>query len=69
MVVARKAAGLTQAKIAEKLGIGQSYVSKIERGDCYVDVLLFLDWCNACGFAPSALIAELDAAIPSPIPC
>lgn len=49
MVDARKAAGLTQVQMAERLGVGQSYVSKIERGESYVDVLTFSDWCAACG--------------------
>lgn len=46
------AAGLTQTQLAERLAVGQSYVSKIERGEAYVDVLLFADWCAACGRAP-----------------
>lgn len=48
LVAARKAAGLTQIQMAERLGVGQSYVSKIERGESYVDVLTFVDWCVAC---------------------
>jgi len=34
-------ANLTQTAIAEQLGVGQSYVSKLERGENYVDVLIF----------------------------
>ena len=46
----------TQVSLAKALGIGQSYVSKIERGECYVDVLLYIDWCRCCGLkAPQAL--------------
>jgi transcriptional regulator with XRE-family HTH domain len=45
----RLSAGFTQIALAEALNIGQSYVSKIERGECYVDVLLFAEWCRACG--------------------
>lgn len=45
----RKAAGLSQVQLADRLGVGQSYVSKIERGEAYVDVLVFIDWCEACG--------------------
>ncbi len=35
----RVKANLTQTAIAEQLGVGQSYVSKLERGENYVDVL------------------------------
>jgi ribosome-binding protein aMBF1 (putative translation factor) len=36
---ARKQAGLTQKQVAERLGIGQSVVSKIESGQYRVDVI------------------------------
>ncbi|QJY31666.1 helix-turn-helix transcriptional regulator [Diaphorobacter sp. JS3050] len=54
----RKQAGLSQVQLAQRLGVGQSFVSKIERGESYVDVMLFVDWCRACD-APSAGL-ELD---------
>ena len=44
----RREAGLTQVQLAEKLGKGQSYVSKVERGEQYLDVLEFVEWCEAC---------------------
>jgi transcriptional regulator with XRE-family HTH domain len=31
--VARERAGLSQAQVAERLGMTQSYVSRVERGD------------------------------------
>jgi transcriptional regulator with XRE-family HTH domain len=34
---ARKAAGLTQAQVAERLGKQQSYVSKVESGERRID--------------------------------
>lgn len=49
----RKKAGLSQVQLAERLGVGQSFISKIERGESYVDVMFFVDWCRACD-APSA---------------
>ena len=61
MVEARKAAGLTQTQMAERLGVGQSYVSKIERGESYVDVFTFVDWCAACGLKSGA---SLEAMLP-----
>ncbi len=37
----RLKAKLTQTQMAEALSVGQSYVSKVERGENFVDVLLF----------------------------
>lgn len=53
------AAGLTQVQMAERLGVGQSYVSKIERGESYVDIMTFVDWCAACGLKPGPTLDQL----------
>lgn len=45
-------AGLTQAQIGDALGLGQSYVSKLERGGNFVDMLLYVRWCQICGVRP-----------------
>ncbi|MCM2297162.1 helix-turn-helix transcriptional regulator [Rhodoferax sp.] len=58
MELARKTAGLTQVQMAEKLGVGQSYVSKIERGESYVDVMTFVDWYGACGLKPGLALDQ-----------
>lgn len=55
----RKNANLTQAELAQKLGRGQSYVSKVERGEQYIDLVEFLDWCRACGAKPLETIERL----------
>ena len=55
----RKAAGLTQTVVAERLGKPPSYVAKYEGGDRRLDVLEFLDVAAAIGFEPSALIRSL----------
>lgn len=55
----RMKAGLTQAQMAEALGVGQSYVSKLERGDNFVDVLLYARWCAACGVRAGAYLDKL----------
>jgi transcriptional regulator with XRE-family HTH domain len=60
MAAMRKFAGLSQTQLAQALGVGQSYVSKIERGDMYVELLLFIDWCIACGTAPEAVMTKLN---------
>ncbi|KAE9783776.1 helix-turn-helix domain-containing protein, partial [Escherichia coli] len=53
----RREAGLTQVQLAEKLGKGQSYVSKVERGEQYLDVLEFVEWCEACS-TPSEQVTK-----------
>ena len=55
----RVKAGLTQVQMAEALGVGQSYVSKLERGENFVDVLLFARWCSACGVKPGKTLDKL----------
>ncbi|WP_394754956.1 helix-turn-helix domain-containing protein [Rhodoferax sp.] len=62
MVAARKAAGLTQVEMAQRLAVGQSYVSKIERGESYVDVMTYVDWYAACGHQPGVVLDALLAA-------
>lgn len=57
----RMAAGLTQAELADLLGIDQSNLSKVERGERYVDVLVYVDWCKACDADPSIAVAGLIA--------
>ncbi|QIX18628.1 helix-turn-helix domain-containing protein [Burkholderia multivorans] len=55
----RKDAGLTQVQLAEKLGRGQSYVSKVERGEQYLDVLEFVEWCEACSTPSEKVIKKI----------
>jgi transcriptional regulator with XRE-family HTH domain len=55
----RKKAGWSQVQLAERLGVGQSFVSKIERGEAYVDALFFIDWCRACNARPGAVLDRL----------
>jgi len=59
MAALRRAAGLSQVELSEALGVGQSYVSKVERGEMYVDVMVFVDWCRACGVRPEEAIIKL----------
>lgn len=51
--------GLTQVRITDALGVGQPYVSELERGESSVDVLLYARWCQACGVKPGATLDEL----------
>ncbi|MDN7857996.1 helix-turn-helix transcriptional regulator [Burkholderia cepacia] len=55
----RKSAGLTQVDLAILLGVDQSFVSRLEQGERYVDLLFYIDWCRACGVEPSAAVTRL----------
>ncbi|MBN3823671.1 helix-turn-helix transcriptional regulator [Burkholderia sp. Ac-20384] len=55
----RKGAGLTQVELAQRLKVDQSYLSKIERGERYMDVLFYLDWCRACDVLPDQAVVKL----------
>ena len=57
---ARKDARLTQASVAEALEQPQSYVAKIEGGERRLDVVEFLDFSDALGIDPAALIKRLS---------
>jgi transcriptional regulator with XRE-family HTH domain len=57
----RKSAGLTQVQLAERLHMEQSNLTKIERGERYIDTLLFIDYCKACEVLPADVIAMVDA--------
>lgn len=58
----REGAGMTQNQLADALGVTQSFVSKIERGERYVDVLFYMDWCRSCALDPSDAMQELVSA-------
>lgn len=59
MAAVRRAAGLSQLGLSEALGVGKSYVSKVERGEMYGDVMVFVDWCPACEVPPEETITKL----------
>lgn len=52
-------AGMTQVELAERIQVGQSFVSKIERGENFVDVFLFARWCKVCGERPGKTLDRL----------
>lgn len=61
LVAARQRAGLTQATLADRLQIGQSAVSKVERGLQRLDLVELHRWLAAIG-APSltSFVAVFD---------
>ena len=63
LVESRKAAGLTQEALAERLKRIQSFVSKYERGERRLDVIEFLEVANAVGVDPHAFIRKLTGEV------
>jgi len=45
----RKEAGLTQVQLAQRLGVGQSLISKVERGTVRLDLIGLRSWLIAIG--------------------
>jgi transcriptional regulator with XRE-family HTH domain len=56
---ARKDRALTQAELAQKLDVPQSFVSKVERGERILDVIEFGDYAAAVGTDPAKLYRHL----------
>lgn len=63
LVDARRAAGLTQRKVAERLKEPQNFVSKYERGERRIDVVEFLKVAKALEFDPAEFLLKLQRAI------
>lgn len=55
----RKAVGLSQSALAERLGRVQTFVSKYERGERRLDVVEFLDVANALSLDACRVIRRL----------
>lgn len=62
LVDARKARGISQDALAEKLGYVQTVVSKYERGERRLDLIEFLDVADALGIDPHKVIRQLQSA-------
>ena len=58
LVQARLQAGLTQQQLAQSLYKVQSFVSKVETGERYLDVIDFIAWCEALQANAAELIAK-----------
>jgi transcriptional regulator with XRE-family HTH domain len=59
LVSMRKAAGLTQRQLAEKLKREHSFVSRIELGERRLDIVEFYWVCLACDQNPKTVYDEL----------
>lgn len=62
IAVKRKAQDLTQAQLAQKLGVSDKSVSKWERGICLPDVSLFQNICGILGISINEFFAGEDVA-------
>ena len=56
----RKALGLTQKQLAEKLNMSDKSVSKWERGICLPDVTVYLELCEILGISINEFLAGED---------
>lgn len=59
----RRAAGLTQVELAERLDETQTFISKVERGERRLDVVELRRFCRALGVPVTEFVAGLDAAL------
>ena len=59
MTSARKAAGLTQYELAEKLGKPQSFVAKYEAGERRSDVVEFIAICREMSLDSIGILKKL----------
>lgn len=66
LIELRKERGLLQSDLAEKIKKPQSYVSKYERGERRLDLIEFIELCNAMNLDPkeifSSFLDKLDGA-------
>ena len=56
---ARQEKGLTQSEVATRLRKPQSYVSKYESGERRLDVIEFLEVCEAMSVNPSSILRKI----------
>ena len=56
---AREELKVTQAQLAERLGKPQSFISKIEAGERRLEIVDFLELCEALEIDSAALLSEI----------
>lgn len=59
LINSRRKLGLTQQEVADRLGKPQSFISKYESGERRLDVVEFVDVCQALAIAPSDFFKKL----------
>ena len=63
-VSAREKYGITQTAIAERLGVHQSLIARIESGSRRVDIIEYIALCHAAGIDPAAFLASFAGFVP-----
>jgi transcriptional regulator with XRE-family HTH domain len=63
LVRLREESSKTQTEIADVLGLPQSFVSKYETGERRLDVIEFINVCNALGAEPSKVFKSVLKAV------
>lgn len=58
LVEERKAQGLSQQAIADRLGLHKQWVSRVELGERRLDAIEFADFAQALGLSGAELLAE-----------
>ena len=59
LVDCRKATGMTQEKLAAKLHVEQSAISKMENLERRIGVMELRDWLSAIGYDPGTFLKEV----------
>ncbi len=59
----RKQSGLSQLELSRILGLDQSVISKIERGERRLDIVEFIYYCGALKVSPSEAIEKIKQRI------
>ncbi len=61
----RKKLGLSQRALAEKMDVVYSLIGKIETGDRRLDIVEFIQYCEALELDPKTVITDLIQALNS----
>lgn len=64
---AREAAGLTQAQLADDLGLSKGHVSMAERGQRSPRLEVLMAWAARCGLTLSKLVGGLEDELLKPL--
>jgi transcriptional regulator with XRE-family HTH domain len=59
LVEIREAAGVTQRELARRIGRAHSYIGRIETGTRRLDLPEFIEWCEALGADPVAVMRRI----------
>lgn len=62
LIEAREKVGVTQAELARRFGLGESFVASYERGDRLLDPAEYVAICRAIGVDPYDLLAGAETA-------